>query len=228
MEVSSLYRLILFDIGGAGRQSDGGTLSNSQFVKALESEILSNLGTTDPSLPYVVVGDEAFPLQNMLRPYQGRNLPEDKAIFNYKVSRARRVIEKSFGILIARWRIFRCSVIADPTKVVLYIQAAIALHNFLRSTESSFCPPGFTDGEDGSGNFISGSWRNDEDLVLECIIYSKTATDVRDDYKSYLNSPEGKVYWQMSHCLYLYVVISHKLKVYNGQTFGKDQMGTLY
>ena len=36
-----LSRFILFDIGGAGRQSDGGTLSNSQFVRALESEILS-------------------------------------------------------------------------------------------------------------------------------------------------------------------------------------------
>uniref|UniRef100_A0A1X7U8F3 DDE Tnp4 domain-containing protein n=1 Tax=Amphimedon queenslandica TaxID=400682 RepID=A0A1X7U8F3_AMPQE len=62
------YKFILFDIGGAGRQSDGGTLSNSQFVRALESEILSipdNCplpGTTHPSLPYVVVGDEAFPL----------------------------------------------------------------------------------------------------------------------------------------------------------------------
>ena len=95
-------------------------------------------------------------------------LLEDKAIFNYRLSRARRVIENSFGILAARWHIFHRPIIADPTKVVLYIQAAIALHNFLRGTESSYCPPGFTDGEDGSGNIISGSWRND--LVLECII----------------------------------------------------------
>ena len=35
----------------------------------------------------------------------------------------------------------------------LYVQAAIALHNFLRTTESTvYCPPGFIDAEDSSGN----------------------------------------------------------------------------
>lgn len=138
-------------------------------------------------------------------------LLEDKAIYNYRLSRARRVIENSFGILAARWHIFHRPIIADPTKVVLYIQAAIALHNFLRSTESSYCPPGFTDGEDGSGNFISGSWRNDEDpcagmhnlthigsnrlLQFVCFLLSlNDSSDVRDDYKSYFNSPDGEVY----------------------------------
>ena len=33
-------------------------------------------GTSGPDLPYVIVGDEAFPLrENLLRPYPGRNLP---------------------------------------------------------------------------------------------------------------------------------------------------------
>ena len=33
-------------------------------------------GTTEPELPYVIIGDEAFPLQNyLLRPYPGRLLP---------------------------------------------------------------------------------------------------------------------------------------------------------
>ena len=33
-------------------------------------------GSVSPKLPYVVVGDEVFPLRgNMLRPYPGRNLP---------------------------------------------------------------------------------------------------------------------------------------------------------
>ena len=45
-----------------------------------------------------------------------------------------------------------------------YTKAAIALHNYLRTTESSvYCPPGFIDGEDGAGNVIDGSWRDDED-----------------------------------------------------------------
>ena len=48
--------------------------------------------------------------------------------------------------------------------MVLYSKAAIALHNFLRVTESSvYCPPGFVDGEDGAGNHLPGKWRVDED-----------------------------------------------------------------
>ena len=89
---------------------------------------------------------------------------EDRAIFNYRLSRARRIIENSFGILAARWRVFRRPIIAEPERAVLYTQAAVALHNYLRTTESSvYCPPGFTDGEDGIGNRIDGGWRGDED-----------------------------------------------------------------
>ena len=74
------------------------------------------------------------------------------------------MIENSFGILAARWRLFRRPIIASPQRVRLYVQAAVALHNFLRTTESGvYCPPGFIDGEDGSGNLIDGGWRQDEE-----------------------------------------------------------------
>ena len=70
------------DIGNAGRHSDGGVLSNSDFGQALEDGSFSIPSpcplpsTTEPNLPYVIVGDEAFPLRmNMLRPYPGKNLP---------------------------------------------------------------------------------------------------------------------------------------------------------
>ena len=100
----------------------------------------------------------------MLRPYPGKNLLEPEAIFNYRLSRARRIIENSFGILAARWRLFRRPIIANPTSVVTYTKASIALHNYLRNTESCvYCPPGFVDGEDGAGNTMEDGWRNDED-----------------------------------------------------------------
>ena len=54
--------------------------------------------------------------------------------------------------------------IADPNRAVVYSKAAIALHNYLRTTESTvYCPPGFIDVEDSAGNTIDGLWRVDED-----------------------------------------------------------------
>ena len=87
---------------------------------------------------------------------------EDKAIFNYRLSRARRVIENTFGILASRWRIFRRPIIAEPERAIIYTKATIALHNYLRTTESlSYCPPGFIDSEDGMGNVVPGIWRDE-------------------------------------------------------------------
>ena len=100
------------------------------------------------------------------------------------------MIENSFGILAARWRLFRRPIIAHPEKVQLYVQAAVALHNFLRTTESSvYCPPDFIDTEDGSGNPIDGGWRHDDEANTGmqsvsqagsnmCIIHSATLSIV--------------------------------------------------
>ena len=140
---NAYYRFILVDVGDAGRHSDGGVLSQSTFGQALESHSLPipssrALPGTNIEVPFVFVGDEAFPVRtNMLRSYPGRNLAERAAIFNYRLSRARRTIENSFGVLAARWRIFRRSIIGTPQNVMTFTKAAIVLHNFLRTNESS-------------------------------------------------------------------------------------------
>ena len=105
------YVFTLVDIGNYGSNNDSGVFRNSTMGKAFfetkmnlpESETLDEnpeLG----KLPYFIVGDEAFPLQSwLLRPFPGQGIPEDQRIFNYRLSRARRVIENAFGILSARW-----------------------------------------------------------------------------------------------------------------------------
>jgi len=51
---------------------------------------------------YYIVDDEIFLLRlNLLRPYVRKNLLGiEQQVFNYRFSRARRVIENAFGILI--------------------------------------------------------------------------------------------------------------------------------
>lgn len=65
-------------------------LSNSTFGQAFEAGKLSipnpcrlpGTDHDDPDLPYIIVGDEAFPLKNnMFRPYAGRYLPGIHNVF---------------------------------------------------------------------------------------------------------------------------------------------------
>lgn len=56
-------------------------------------------GTVNP-VPYFIVGDEAFPLKpNLMRPYPSAQVRGDfdKRRLNYRLSRARRVVENAFG-----------------------------------------------------------------------------------------------------------------------------------
>ena len=75
------YRFTLVDIGQAGRFSDRGIFSNSQFSDALEYNELNLpdlrcLPGSKKKFPYVLVADEAFPLKTyMMRPFPGQNLP---------------------------------------------------------------------------------------------------------------------------------------------------------
>ena len=127
------YRFIAFDIGEAGKESDSGIFSNSLLGQYLESQsLLLPQPASVPDvpgiiLPYVFVGDEGFPLRkDLMRPFPGKNLPNKEAIFNYRLSRARRIIENTFGILSARFRIFRQPINSNPDRVVAY--AKLRLH----------------------------------------------------------------------------------------------------
>ena len=108
------------------------------------------LGTADLNLPYVLVGDEAFPLRMyLLHPYSGKNLKEQMAIFNYRLSWARRTVEyaEDHAIMLPGWipgyKRFDLQLLPCPvTKRLVwkcYKDAADLLQDFHAVAYPTFC-----------------------------------------------------------------------------------------
>lgn len=84
---------------------------------------------SEKQIPFHFVGDEAFPLSFfMMRPFPASALNDERRIFNYRLSRARRCIENSFGILAARWRIFHRVINADPKNAETIVLGKHSIH----------------------------------------------------------------------------------------------------
>ena len=156
-------------------------------------------------LLYFLVGDEAFALKSWLQcPYPGKSLTEHKRIFNYRLSRARRVIENTFGILRARCRVSKGPISASVYIVELIVRATVCLHSYLRQTETAlYCPSGFVDCMDQTGNIKPWEWRSvvpDSDtgalLGLNRVrgsCYTGNVIQIWEALTDYFNSEQGEV-----------------------------------
>lgn len=140
--VDAHYRFIAIDIGSYGRNSVGNVFAKSVLGDAMENKRLdvpddSPLEENGEPMPYVIVADEAFPLKSyIMRPYSrivtvAVTGNEKYKIFNYRLSRAWCVVENAFGILSARWRVFRTVIQVQPKYVDKMVLAACCLHNML-------------------------------------------------------------------------------------------------
>nr|CAI5858212.1 unnamed protein product [Callosobruchus analis] len=61
-----------------------------------------------------------------------KRLKANKKIFNYRLCRARRVVENVFGILASRFRIFLQPIAIHIESIDAVVLACCTLHNFLR------------------------------------------------------------------------------------------------
>ncbi|XP_056090844.1 uncharacterized protein LOC130070464 [Rhinichthys klamathensis goyatoka] len=137
--VDADYRFRFIQVGDFGRTCDGGVYASSDLGRGMETNTLHVPPSTSlpgaahlGDVPFVMVGDAAFQLKPFLmRPYPGANLSYKKRIFNYRLSRARMVVENAFGILSSRWRIFLNRINLQPKNVDTLVMATCILHNFL-------------------------------------------------------------------------------------------------
>ena len=205
------YRFILVDIGNSGRHSDGGVFSHSRFGKALIAHKLQlpppkALPLSSTVIPMFFAADEAFPLRvGILRPYPGRNLDASSKVFNYRLSRGRRVVENAFGILAARFQIFFKPINCDNDLAVKIVQASVVLHNFLQ--DHHLPTHIFGDHIGANGTMVDGSWRSSvpQSINLHSLrnsssnFHGKSPGDIRDKLREYFLTSQGVAVWHWNY-----------------------------
>lgn len=209
--VDADYCFTFIDVGAQGRMNDAGVFASTTLYRKMMRRELS-LPSTEPlpgrhkSVPYIFVGDDAFPLSNsLLKAYSGNHIRGSmERIFNYRLCRARRIVENVFGILASVFRIFRTPMLIQPKKAAMVSMTCALLHNFLRRSNTSrqkYTPKGSLDYEE-DGHFIPGSWRQDTPSTSSFIPLAKAgrkpteeAKYIRNEFAEYFIT-NGAVEWQ--------------------------------
>ncbi|XP_054261015.1 uncharacterized protein LOC128985495 [Macrosteles quadrilineatus] len=210
--VDADYNYMFVDVGAQGSAGDVAVFENSALGKKLaegsldlpEPRPLPGMESND--IPYFIVGDEAFALSDFLMRMYAGHFPKGsrQRLFNYRLCRARRVVENVFGITASVFRILRKPMALQPEKVSLIVLTITKLHNFLRQRKHSaerYTPYGTFD-EEIDGEVVPGSWRNDSSmssmLPLKRVARRPplSAAEVRDKLSLYFATVQGRVPWQ--------------------------------
>nr|CAH7751209.1 unnamed protein product [Callosobruchus chinensis] len=139
--VDANYKFINIDVGGYGKQSDGGTFKASALYRKIINGTLnlpedSLLPNSNLSMPHVIIADEAYPLmRNLLKPYSKQELNEEKEYFNKRLSRARRTVECAFGIIRSKWQILDKPILTSAEHADKIIKTVCLLHNIIINKE---------------------------------------------------------------------------------------------
>lgn len=136
-----------------------------------------------------------------MKPYSQNGLTAEQRNFNYRLSRARRIVENAFGILVSRFGVFQRCIPLSPDKVQIIVLACCYLHNYLRRNQQhTYISQGSVDTEDlASGAIVEGNWRTNGSATGLQTSQTRNATMgakvVRDTYCNFFNN-EGQVSWQ--------------------------------
>lgn len=126
-------------------------------------------------------------------------------VFNYRLSRARRIVENVFGIASAVFRVLRKPMLLEPRKAELVIMAVAHLHNFLRESSTSrplYTPHGTFDREI-NGKLVEGTYISISNEPMSSLLPftniprrpTENATQIREELSSYFQN-ENRLLWQ--------------------------------
>lgn len=167
-------------VGWPGSVHDARVFANSAvYRKATQGLILNGNSITisQQSVSVYLVGDSAYPLLPwLIKPFAHHAaLSSAQKTFNYRVSRARIVVENAFGRLKARWRRLQKQNDMDVTNVPHVVQTCCILHNMCEI----------------KGEGIRDSWLNNSSTLpqptggVSTVAPSTRATSIRDALVQY-------------------------------------------
>jgi len=160
----------------------------------------------DEGYNFVFIEYAAFGLEeNILKPFSQQSLTHEKRIYNYRLSRARNVVENAFGLISNRFRILHTAINVNVQDTNYIVLAICTLHNFLMRNSSSYVKPSTFDTENSENyDVVPGTWRQEIDLNSQLqslqnnnnIKNSSVASkNNRNNYLEYFNG-KGKIAWQ--------------------------------
>lgn len=183
--VDHLYRFTDIYIGWPGRVHDARVFGNSTlYQKGVNGTLFPEWTKTiaQEEIPLVVLGDPAYPLLPwVMKPYiDNGHLFRDQRRFNYRLSRARVVVEDAYGRLKGRWRCLSKRNDTEISDLPELIAACCVLHNlceihgerfnedWLQDLDTSNINQGCTVDSDSNG-----SHKNGEDIRKALMTYFK-------------------------------------------------------
>ncbi|KAK3108095.1 hypothetical protein FSP39_001045 [Pinctada imbricata] len=204
--VDADYKFLWVDCGGNGAMSDAQIYNASELKYHLQEGTIGlpnpePLPNDDKDMPYYILGDDAFGLRTyLMKPYSQRYMTREQLVYNYRISRGRRVVENAFGIMASRWQILLTQMMQTPDNVRIIIEACVILHNLLRMKFPSMQNTQL-DSEDSEHNIVPGAWRataymHEVDQVRGHNVDATRAKRQREYLRLYFNSTAGSVPWQ--------------------------------
>ena len=129
-------------IGWPGSVHDARVFVHSGiYQKATKGELL-NSSTKDISgvqVPPYLIGDAAYPMKTwLMKPFPDRGLSSNERIYNYRLSRARMVVENGFGRLKGRWRRLLKRNDMSLNNIPTIIAACCVLHNICEKNRDRY------------------------------------------------------------------------------------------
>ncbi|KAL1448135.1 hypothetical protein MTO96_044146 [Rhipicephalus appendiculatus] len=131
--VDHKYMFRYINVGSPGRCHDSYVYQRSQLAGAVQGPLFRQplLTISGTAVPPLILCDQAFPLTgNLLKPFSHRaQLSNEQRLFNYNLSKARRIVENAFGRLKARFRFIMKRMECEIDNCRLAIRACCVLNN---------------------------------------------------------------------------------------------------